>query len=63
MSQNGIELPVKKVEKGIFPLNDFFFSRLGNFENEILEEDKNTKYFDFKRLVYRTQLTYFLNYR
>ena len=58
-SQNGIDLHVEQVrKKGLILTNDYSFSSLGMFEDEILEELKNVKNNDLEDMVYRFQLTY-----
>ena len=56
---NDIELHVEQVrKKGIILLKDCSLSSLGTFENEIIEELKNSKNNDLEAMVYRFQLTY-----
>ena len=58
-SQNGIELHVEQVrKKGLILINDYSFSSLGMFKDEILEDLKNNNFNDLEDVVYRFQLTY-----
>ena len=57
-TQNGIDLNVEQVKKGLILLNDYSLSSLGTFKEEILEELKKAKYDDVEDLVYRFQLTH-----
>ena len=56
-SQNGIDLHVEKVKKGLILKNHYFLSSFGNFKGEILEKLKEAEYDYFEDLVYRFQLT------
>ena len=58
-SQHGIDLHVEQVRnKRLILIKDHSLSRLGTFENEILEKLKKAKYIDLEDLVYKFQLTY-----
>ena len=56
-SQNGIDLHVEQVKKGLILVDDYSLSSLGTFKEEILKELKEGKYDDVEDLVYRFQLT------
>ena len=58
-SQNDIDLHVEQVrKKGIIFINDYSFSSLGTFRNEVPEELKDSNYNDLEDMLYRSQLSY-----
>ena len=58
-SENDIQLHVGQInKKGTISIKDYFFSSLGTFKKEILQESKKSIYNDLEDMVYRSQLPY-----